>query len=63
MPKQIPLFDKTDEEKVATLHSALVHYGRHSLYCCWDREHGLYDRSLGCTCGLQEALEEVDDGR
>ncbi|MCK5548586.1 MAG: hypothetical protein KAI64_06200 [Thermoplasmata archaeon] len=55
---QIPLFDKTDEEKIASLYAALEKHGRHSLFCCWVRDPGYYDKSLGCTCGLGEFINE-----
>ena len=36
----------------------LEKFVKHSLYCCWVRPEGYYDRSLGCTCGLEDALRK-----
>ena len=53
---QLVLIEETDTEKIERLEGALEKHGRHSLYCCWVRKGGYYDKTLGCTCGLKEAL-------
>ena len=53
----IPL---SDAEKVAKLHKALVERGQHSMYCGWDGDK--YCSELGCTCGLTDALELLENG-
>lgn len=61
MAKQELLIPFTNEEMIAKLREALKKYGRHTLYCCWVREGGYYDRTLGCTCGLAEAYVGKDE--
>lgn len=56
------LIPPTESEQVSALKAALVKRGRHSIYCCWIRESGYYDRALGCTCGLSDALKEEIKG-
>jgi hypothetical protein len=58
--KQMPLIQLSESERIAQLEGALAKYGRHSFYCCWIKGRGLYDRSLGCTCGLDDALKESE---
>ena len=58
--EQLNLIEKTDTEKLAILRKALEKFGRHGFYCCWVRDRGIYDRSLGCTCGLDDALKESE---
>lgn len=58
MTDQPRLIPNTKDEQIASLREALEKYGKHSLYCGWDRVNGLYDSNLGCTCGLVKAKEE-----
>ena len=59
---QPELFPKTEKERIRELEEALRKLGRHSLYCGWNSAGGYYDRRLGCTCGLSEAINEDNDG-
>ena len=54
------LIPPTESEQIATLKDALKKHSSHSLYCCWVRDGGYYDRRLGCTCGLSDALDEEE---
>ena len=56
-PRLIP---PTESEQIVVLKDALKKRGRHSIYCCWVRDGGYYDRSLGCTCGLSDVLDEEE---
>jgi hypothetical protein len=49
----------SDKEKILLLRETLEKLGKHSLYCGWVHDGGYYDRKLGCTCGLQEALDKT----
>ena len=49
----------TQDYVVKALVKALEKNGKHSLYCQWVSDAvtgGYYDRTLPCTCGLDEAL-------
>ena len=56
MPNQTYLIPPTEQEQIQELKDALAKHGKHSIYCCWVRDGGYYDRSLGCTCGLKERI-------
>lgn len=56
------LIEYTKDEIIEKLREALEKRGEHSLYCCWVKDGGYYDRKLGCTCGLQDALELTNRG-
>ena len=58
MTDQLELFPKSDEDRIRELLEALERYGEHGFYCEWDPEAGLFNRELGCTCGLEEILSE-----
>lgn len=34
-------------------------FTEHTMYCQWVRDRGYYDRSLPCTCGLDELMAEL----
>ena len=57
MSEQLTLFQMSKSEKITQLEEALTKYGKHTLYCCWIRDGGYYDKSLVCTCGLDKAKE------
>lgn len=59
--EQLVLIEETKEERIGRLEKTLRKLGRHSLYCGWNYDGGYYDRRLGCTCGLSEALGEEED--
>ena len=61
MVTQLVLIEETKEERIGKLEKALRKLGRHSVYCGWNSDGGYYDRRLGCTCGLSEALGEEED--
>jgi len=60
MARQMAIMRLSDSELIGRLLEALRQYGRHSLYCGWDRLGGRYRPELGCTCGLAEILEEAE---
>lgn len=57
---QLVLIEETREERIGKLDAILRKLGRHSVYCGWNSDGGYYDRRLGCTCGLSEALGEEE---
>ena len=59
--RQPELFPMSDRELIAHLRKVLKERGKHSLYCCWNGQY--YDKSLGCTCGISEALEATERNR
>ncbi len=56
---QLELIPKSPGDRIRSLGNALRKFGKHSLYCTW--VDGRYDRALGCTCGLEEALRDAGE--
>ena len=54
-PLLIPL---NDDERIKQLCDALKARGTHSLFCGWNGS--MYDKDIGCTCGLDEAMKICD---
>ena len=51
-------------KKLQTLVEQAQRLTKHTVYCCWVSPYGLYDKSLGCTCGRDEfmrKLQEIDE--